>query len=72
MSGDVDVEVFFCGLQVHWVVKVHALFILQLPVPPHQIRTGDSHCKHYCREHKGFDVMMLNNDPVVKDKLSHR
>lgn len=40
---DVNVEVFFCGLQVDWVVKVHALLVLQLPVPPHQVAAC---CRH--------------------------
>lgn len=35
VSGDVNVEVFLCGLQVDRVVKVHALLVLQLPVSPH-------------------------------------
>lgn len=43
VSCDVDVEVFFCGLQVDGVVEVHALLVLQLPVPPHQVSTGRRH-----------------------------
>lgn len=35
VPADVNVEFFFCGLQVDWVVKVHALLVLQLPVSPH-------------------------------------
>lgn len=43
VPGDVDVEVFFCGLQVDGVVKVHALLVLQLPVSPHQVA---ARCRH--------------------------
>lgn len=44
---DVDVEVFFGGLQVDGVVKVHAFVVLQRPVPPHQIGAGCRHGEHH-------------------------
>lgn len=43
VPGDVNVEVFFCGFQVDWVVKVHALLVPQLPVPPHQVAAARRH-----------------------------
>lgn len=49
MSADVNVEVFFCSLQIHWIVKIHALFILHLPVPPHYITSDCSHGQQHCR-----------------------
>lgn len=43
VPGDVDVEVFLCGLQVDGVVKVHALLVPQLPVSPHQVAASRRH-----------------------------
>lgn len=43
VPGDVDVEVFFCGLKVDGVVKVHTLLVLQLPVSPHQVAASRCH-----------------------------
>lgn len=47
VPGDVNVEVFFCGLQVDRVVEVHALLVLQLPVSPHQVATSCRHRQQY-------------------------
>lgn len=53
VPGDVDVEVFFCGLQVDRVVKVHALLVLQLPVSPHQIAACRCHRQQHCEQRDG-------------------
>lgn len=47
VPGDVDVEVFFCGLQVDRVVKVHTLLVPQLPVSPHQVPACHRHCQQH-------------------------
>lgn len=50
MPGDINVEVFFCGLKVHGVVKVHALLVLQLPVSPHQVAACHRHRQQHWAE----------------------
>lgn len=50
VSRDVNVKVFFCGLQVDWVIKVHALLVLKLPVSPHQVAASCCHCQQHWTE----------------------